>query len=102
MTCIVCHLQEGKIVGVQGIDDAPHATKKLDDPNQICVRCHVVGGEHWDTFFSLPPCGTVAEISAGFYDVAFTQADTNGDVVAYLFDGGVTADVLPIVIRTVV
>jgi hypothetical protein len=36
--------------------------KKLQDPNQVCMRCHIVDGERWDTFFRFPPCGTVAEI----------------------------------------
>jgi hypothetical protein len=27
-----------------------------------CERCHVVTGERWDTFYDVPPCGTVAEI----------------------------------------
>lgn len=65
VTCTVCHLREGRIVGVYGIDDAPHPVSKLNNPNEICVRCHVVSGERWDTFFRFPPCGTVAEIQAG-------------------------------------
>lgn len=62
VTCTACHLRAGRIVGVFGDTDAPHPVKKLDDPNQVCVRCHVVEGERWDTFFRFPPCGTVAEI----------------------------------------
>ncbi|HEC13018.1 MAG TPA: hypothetical protein ENI80_07170 [Acidiferrobacteraceae bacterium] len=64
VTCAVCHLREGKIIGVYGNTQAPHPVKKIDDPNQICVRCHVVEGNRWDTFFRFPPCGTVAEIKA--------------------------------------
>ncbi len=64
VTCAACHYRDGKIVGVLGITDAPHPVKKLDDPNQVCVRCHVVEGERWDTFFRFPPCGTVAEIGS--------------------------------------
>jgi hypothetical protein len=64
VTCAACHLREGKIVGVQGTRDAPHPVQQLDDPNQVCVRCHVVEGDRWDTFFRFPPCGTVAEIQA--------------------------------------
>ncbi len=50
--------------------------------------------------------GTIAEVGgagngAGWYYVSFSQADLNGDVIAYSFDGGVTADVLPMTIRTV-
>lgn len=62
VTCTACHLREGKIVGVLGDTNAPHPIKKLDNPNRICVQCHVVDGQRWDTFFRIPPCGTVAEI----------------------------------------
>ena len=62
VTCAACHYRDGKIVGVLGNTNAPHPVKKLEDPNQVCVRCHVVEGERWDTFFRFPPCGTVAEI----------------------------------------
>ena len=62
VTCAACHLRNGKIVGVQGIQDSPHPVQQLDDPNEVCVRCHVVDGDRWDTFFRFPPCGTVAEI----------------------------------------
>lgn len=62
VTCAACHYRDGKIVGVLGITNAPHPVKKLDDANQVCVRCHIVEGDKWDTFFRFPPCGTVAEI----------------------------------------
>lgn len=62
VTCAACHYREGKIVGVLGTTSAPHPVKKLEDPNQVCVRCHIVEGDRWDTFFRFPPCGTVAEI----------------------------------------
>jgi Cytochrome c554 and c-prime len=65
VTCTACHLRDGKIVGVQGIQDAPHPVQQLSDPNEVCVRCHVVDGDRWDTFFRFPPCGTVAEIQSG-------------------------------------
>ncbi len=64
VTCAACHYRDGKIVGVLGDTNAPHPVKKLDDPNQVCVRCHVVDGDRWDTFFRFPPCGTVAEIGS--------------------------------------
>jgi cytochrome c553 len=64
VTCAACHYREGKIVGVLGNTNAPHPVKKLDDPNQVCVRCHIVEGDKWDTFFRFPPCGTVAEIKS--------------------------------------
>ena len=64
VTCAACHYREGKIVGVLGTSDAPHPVQQLQDPNQVCVRCHVVEGDRWDTFFRFPPCGTVAEIES--------------------------------------
>lgn len=64
VTCAACHYRDGKIVGVLGNTNAPHPVKKLDDPNQVCVRCHIVEGDKWDTFFRFPPCGTVAEIES--------------------------------------
>lgn len=64
VTCAACHYRDGKIVGVFGDTNAPHPVQKLEDPNQVCVRCHVVSGDRWDTFFRFPPCGTVAEIES--------------------------------------
>ena len=64
VTCAACHYREGKIVGVLGNTNAPHPVQKLDDPNQVCVRCHIVEGDRWDTFWRFPPCGTVAEIES--------------------------------------
>jgi len=64
VTCAACHLRDGEILGVYGSDRAPHPVRKIADPNEMCLRCHVVGGERWDTFFRIPPCGTVAEIEA--------------------------------------
>ena len=74
VTCAACHLRDGKIVGTLGIEDVPHPVKKIDDPNTVCVRCHVVEGDRWDTFFRFPPCGTVAEIKANPYS-RLTRAD---------------------------
>jgi hypothetical protein len=62
VTCNVCHFRNGKILGVSGNTSALHPVEKLTNANQICVRCHVVSGRRWDTFFKFPPCGTVAEI----------------------------------------
>jgi len=64
VTCAACHYRNGKILGVFGNTNAPHEVEKIEDPNQICVRCHIVEGERWDTFFRFPPCGTVAEIES--------------------------------------
>lgn len=66
VTCAVCHLRDGRIQGPRGNIPTPHAVTKMQDPNQVCLRCHVVQGKRWDTFFRMPPCGTVTEIeSAG-------------------------------------
>jgi hypothetical protein len=65
VTCAVCHLKNGKILGAHGDLDAPHPVEKLAESNEICLRCHVVQGARWDTFFRFPPCGTAAEIEAG-------------------------------------
>jgi len=64
VTCTACHYRDGAIVGVLGTSDAPHPVKQLQDPNKVCVRCHIVEGDRWDTFFRFPPCGTVAEIES--------------------------------------
>lgn len=65
VTCAACHLRAGKILGPYGLATAAHPVTKMDDSNQVCARCHVVGGERWDTFYRFPPCGTLAEIEAG-------------------------------------
>ncbi len=65
VTCAACHLKDGKILGPYGDTQAPHPVKKLADNNEICLRCHVVQGASWDTFYRFPPCGTAAEIEAG-------------------------------------
>ena len=62
VTCAACHLRNGKILGPYVDVTAPHPVQKLANPNEICFKCHVVGGKRWDTFFRFPPCGTVAEI----------------------------------------
>ncbi len=68
VTCAVCHVKEGRIVGPYETTDAPHPVTV--DPGMTsgmkpCQRCHVVSGNRWDTFYSIPPCGTVAEIKEG-------------------------------------
>ena len=76
VTCAACHYRDGKIVGVYGNTNAPHPVKKLDDPNQVCVRCHVAGGDKWDNFVRFPPCGTVAEVDATS-DIQISEIDSN-------------------------
>ena len=79
VTCAACHYRDGEIVGVLGVTKAPHPVKKLEDPNQVCVRCHIVEGERWDTFFRFPPCGTVAEIERS---LAAIPRGESGEVTA--------------------
>ena len=78
VTCSACHLREGKILGPDARTNAPHAVTKMDNSNQVCIRCHVVQGDRWDTFFRFPPCGTVAEIEAG----RGRQPSRSGEVTA--------------------
>jgi hypothetical protein len=68
VTCAVCHIKAGKIVGPFGTTSAPHPV--VVDPLMTsgmkpCARCHLVSGARWDTFFKIPPCRTVAEIREG-------------------------------------
>jgi hypothetical protein len=68
VTCAVCHIRNGRIVGPFRTEKAPHPVEHDPEMSQgikPCLRCHVVAGKRWDTFYSIPPCGTVAEIEAG-------------------------------------
>jgi hypothetical protein len=72
VTCAVCHIRNNRIVGPFRTDRAPHAVEY--DPGMSrgmkpCLRCHVVAGKRWDTFYAIPPCGTVAEIEKGGHEV---------------------------------
>ncbi len=65
VTCAVCHVREGTIVGPFTTDRAPHAVTvdpEMGSGIKSCERCHVVSGKRWDTFYDVPPCGTVVEI----------------------------------------
>ncbi|MEJ1355072.1 MAG: hypothetical protein RPU39_10340 [Candidatus Sedimenticola sp. (ex Thyasira tokunagai)] len=62
VTCNACHLREGKIRGVYGVTNAPHPIEKIEDPNIICMQCHLAENTQWDVFYTMPPCSTVAEI----------------------------------------
>lgn len=65
VTCAVCHLQNGAIAGPYKTNKAPHPVQYDPEMSQgikPCLRCHVVPGSRWDTFYAMPPCGTVAEI----------------------------------------
>ena len=66
VTCAVCHVRDGVIIGPFGDTNAPHPTRRepgMTDGSGACRQCHVVSGKRWDTFYRIPPCGTVAEIT---------------------------------------
>ena len=62
VTCAACHVRNGVVYGPYAKLDAPHPIARWNNDNEACIRCHVVNNKHWDVFFRLPPCGTVAEI----------------------------------------
>lgn len=65
VTCVVCHVRDGVIIGPYGNTDAPHPSRydaTMTSGFAVCYRCHVVSGKRWDTFYRIPPCGTVSEI----------------------------------------
>ena len=71
VTCAVCHVRDGKIVGPYGIEGAPHPVAY--DPSmvsglEVCRRCHVTPkADEWGmTNISL--CGAVEEIGLGGND----------------------------------
>jgi hypothetical protein len=71
VTCAVCHVRGGVIIGPYGDTDAPHPTRydqTMTSGMGTCRKCHVVSGKRWDTFYRVPPCGTVAEIEEGGLD----------------------------------
>jgi hypothetical protein len=68
VTCAVCHVRDGVVLGPFDDSAAPHPTKF--DPSfrttQICYRCHsVVGGPA--QFYNGGPCGTYPEYEGGYY-----------------------------------
>ncbi len=68
ITCAVCHVRDGVIMGPYDDSVAPHPTKF--DPSfrttQVCYRCHnVVSGPA--QFYNVGPCGTYAEYEGKFY-----------------------------------
>lgn len=68
ITCVVCHLRDGVINSPRVSGLAPHKSrvnKAMIQGVGVCGKCHVVSGRRWDTFFKIPPCGTVAEITTG-------------------------------------
>lgn len=65
VTCAACHVRDGTIIGPYGNTDAPHPTRydsAMTSGISVCRQCHVVSAKRWDTFYRIPPCGTVAEI----------------------------------------
>jgi len=65
VTCAVCHVRDGLVLGPFEIDDAPHKVKaapELFSGKEPCQLCHLVSGNRWDMFYRKPPCGTLDEI----------------------------------------
>lgn len=104
VTCTACHLRDGKIRGVLGLEQTPHPIEKLENPNQICVGCHVVDGARWDTFMKYPPCGTVAEIweTAGNEGAAYKVGQSGEIVMTDVAELGCVDCHMPLVERPLV
>lgn len=65
VTCAVCHVQDGVIVGPYADSIAPHPVrqdKSFLDGGGVCRRCHEVEGKDPGMFYIGPPCGTYAEV----------------------------------------
>ncbi len=65
VTCVVCHVADGVILSRNNNIQAPHPVREdalFSDGHGVCVRCHMVSGKRWDTFYRMPPCGTFTEI----------------------------------------
>lgn len=91
VTCAVCHVRGETVIGPYGDTRAPHATRRdpaMADGFGACTRCHVVSGNRWDTFYRIPPCGTVAEISKGGTTIDCTGCHMPA-VVRPVWNGGV-------------
>ncbi|MBF0152184.1 MAG: hypothetical protein HQL64_00350 [Magnetococcales bacterium] len=68
VTCAVCHVRKGIIIGPHASEQAPHPVKV--DPGFLsgtspCRNCHVVSTNRWDTLYRVPACGTVEEVRQG-------------------------------------
>jgi hypothetical protein len=91
VTCAVCHVRDNVIIGPYGDTEAPHPSRydpAMTSGMAVCRKCHVVSGKRWDTFYRVPPCGTVAEIREGGVE---TEINCTGchmpDVVRPVADG---------------
>lgn len=66
VTCAVCHVRDGKIIGPYPTTAAPHPV--VVQPEFLsaispCKICHVLPGKRWDMFYDRSPCGTLSEIT---------------------------------------
>jgi hypothetical protein len=68
ITCAVCHVRDGVILGPFTDSKAPHPTRY--DPSftstDICYRCHQVPAGPFQ-FYRFGPCGTYPEYEGGHY-----------------------------------
>lgn len=65
VTCAVCHIKDGVIIGPYGLETDVHPVKKdelFKDGNSACRRCHLIFSNRWDTFLKMSICGTFSEI----------------------------------------
>ena len=67
VTCVVCHIKDGVILGRYGIENDAHPVKAdpaFSDGNSVCRKCHQVFTNRWDTYLKMPLCGTFFEVEA--------------------------------------
>lgn len=65
VTCAVCHIENGVILGPYDIETDAHPVRqdsRFTDGRGVCERCHMVVNTRRDVFLKLPPCGNFAEI----------------------------------------
>ncbi len=92
VTCAVCHVRNGVVIGPYGDTAAPHPTRRdpmMTEGMGTCRNCHVVSGKRWDTFYRIPPCGTVAEIRESTDDGIDCTGCHMPDVVRPASDGAI-------------
>jgi len=91
VTCAVCHIKDGVIVGPYDIESDAHPVKqdkRFLDGNGICKRCHLVKADRWDYFLKIPPCGNFAEVELSGEKIDCTKCHMPS-INRPLVDGGV-------------
>ncbi len=65
ITCAVCHIKDGVILGPYGVKTDAHPSKKddrLTDGESVCDPCHNVPPDRSEIFQGASLCGTVNEV----------------------------------------